>query len=97
MSNKDGFIMETVEPSNQLQLRELYYNCSECSSPIEIISINEGFIEFKCINNNKKIKISIKDYLDEMILFNDKNIHKNECIHNNKNYECFCLNCNKYN
>ena len=30
-----------------------YYNCSECSSPIEIIYIDNKIIEFKCFN--KKI------------------------------------------
>ena len=31
------------------------YNCSECSSLIEIISINDldNNLEFKCINNDK--------------------------------------------
>ena len=40
---------------------ELYYNCSECSSLIEIISIDEenNFIEFNCLskeNNHNKNK-----------------------------------------
>ena len=45
-----------------------YYNCSECSSLIEILSINENdnTIEFNCLNKNKAIKISIEDYLKNM-------------------------------
>ena len=33
---------------------KFYYNCSECSSPIEIIFIDEENIEFKCINKYQK-------------------------------------------
>ena len=32
-------------------LYNIYYNCSECSSIIEILSLNKNQIEFKC--NNK--------------------------------------------
>ena len=52
MSEND-YIMETAESSEKFQLKEIYYNCTECSSSIEIISINEeeSTIEFKCPNN----------------------------------------------
>ena len=30
---------ETFEPE-QMQLKEFYYNCTKCSSPIEVLSIN---------------------------------------------------------
>ena len=54
MSKENDYIMETSESSEQNQLNEIYYNCTECPSPIEILSINETecTIEFKCINNN---------------------------------------------
>ena len=44
---------------------EIYLNCSECSSLIEIISIDEenNFIEFNCLskeNNHNKNIIMIK-------------------------------------
>ena len=45
---------------------ELYYNCSECSSLIEIISINEdnNTIEFNCLNKEKnhpkRLSISLR-------------------------------------
>ena len=47
---------ETEEIENQMKLIEKLYNCSECSSPIEILSIDEKecSIEFNCINNNHK-------------------------------------------
>ena len=54
--------METPETPEVFKLNEIYYNCSECSSSVEILSINEkeSNIEFKCINNNHKIKMLIK-------------------------------------
>ena len=96
MSENNEYIMETEESSNQIQLNEIYYNCNECSSPIEIISINENSIEFKCINNNHKKKILIKDYIKEMKKYNNKEINNDKCIHNNNIYECICLDCNKH-
>ena len=48
-------------PSETIELekpKEIHYNCDECSSPIEIISIkeNENTIEFKCAKNNHQKK-----------------------------------------
>ena len=48
-----------------LQSNNMYYNCSECPSIIEIISINENNIEYKC-NNNHNNNIEIKEYLKNM-------------------------------
>ena len=39
MSKENDYIMETIEP--ELKQEELLYNCTECSSPIEILLINE--------------------------------------------------------
>ena len=83
-----------------MHLNELYYNCSECVSPIEIISINEkeSNIEFKCIYNNHKKKVSIKDYLDKMKNFYDKKINDDICFYDNHNqkFECYCLTCKQH-
>ena len=86
---------ETPQPPEQSQLNEIYYNCTECSSPIEIITINEteSSIEFKCINHNHKIKMLIIDYINEMKKYNDKNINNDHCNIHNKDYECYCLDC----
>ena len=101
MSKKNDYIMETSESSEQLQLNEIYYNCTKCSSSIEILSINEieCIIEFKCINNNHKEKMPIKEYIDKMKDFNDKNINDDICIiedHKKNKYECYCFDCNKH-
>ena len=96
MLKEYDYIQETFESSEQLQLNEIYYNCTECSSCIEILSINEKecSIEFKCINNNHQRKMSIKEYIDKMKDYNDKNINKDICKMHNQKYECFCLDCN---
>ena len=100
-SEKNDYMAETNEPSQQLKLKEIYYNCSECKSPIEILTLNENesIIEFKCINNNHKIKMPIGEYIDKMKKYNDKNINNDKCLnkdHKNNNYECYCLDCNKH-
>ena len=87
---------DTPEPLNQVTLNEIYYNCTECKSCIEIISIDEKecCIEFKCINNNHQKKMQIKEYIDKMHQYNDKNINNDVCESHNKNYESYCLDCN---
>jgi len=49
MSKRNNNYAET--PSG-LQLNEINYNCTECSSAIEILNINENelTIEFQCLN-----------------------------------------------
>ena len=92
---KENLNNKEEEAARQIiKSKEFYYNCSECSSPIEISSINEIQIEFKCLNNNHIKKISIKEYLNQMKAFNNINNNNDMCfIHNNK-YECYCLDCN---
>jgi DNA-directed RNA polymerase subunit RPC12/RpoP len=101
MSENNDYILETDDSSKQIQLKEVYYNCSECKSHIEILKLNEieSTIEFRCINNNHKIKMKIKEYLDKMKNFNDKNINSDKCLnkdHKNNYYECYCLKCNQH-
>ena len=74
------------------------YTCSECSSLIEILSINEdkNEISFKCVNNIKHAnqKMNINDYLEKMKKFIDKNNLRDKCKnHSNKEYLCYCFNC----
>ena len=80
--------------------KEINYNCSECPSQIEIISIKEenNTIEFNCLNkehiHNKIIKMSLKEYLEKMKRYNKKEINNDKCgIHKNK-YVSYCFNCN---
>ena len=95
---KNPFNMETIEPENN-QIIEIQYNCTECESHIEIISINENenTIEFQCIKNNHKKKIKIKDYLSKIKHHNNKNANDDKCSeHNNLIYQAYCLECKKH-
>ena len=78
------------------------YNCTECPSLIEILSINKetSIIKFKCINEDKNnIKeMPIKQYLSEMEKYNNEQINDDICpIHNiNNKYTNYCLNCKEH-
>ena len=85
------------ETEEIIQLNDISYNCTKCSSPIEVLSLNEKncFIEFNCIKNNHKIKISIKDYLNQMKDLKNKNANNDICEdkQHNLKYEYYCINC----
>ena len=87
--------------NNIKEINNIYYNCDKCSSLIEIISINEDTdsIEFKCLNEEKKHGkriIKIKEYIENMKKYNQKNINSDICtIHNQNNkFVSYCLGCN---
>ena len=80
----------------ELNTNNLGYNCSECSSLIEILSINENnnTIEFNCINSHNYNKVKIKEYLQKMKQYNDnKNISEKCENHKNAEYINFCFDC----
>jgi hypothetical protein len=87
--------MKTITLSGDFLLNEIYYNCTECSSNIEILSINEkeGKIEFECINNNHHRKMSIKEYIDKMKDFNNADINNDKCKIHKEIYICYCFDC----
>ena len=95
-------IIEEVNPAPiffEKELDNIYYNCSECSSLIEIFSINEknNMIKFKCNNkdNNHNKEMKIKEYLNKMK--KNKNINRNEkCDIHNKQYQLYCFDCYKH-
>ena len=99
MLNQNNFIFEEGDTKESpLNIKEMYYNCTECSSQIELININEKQIEFKCTKNNHIKKVLIKEYLEKMKKFNNKKINDDLCTedNHNKKYEFFCLDCNKH-
>ena len=73
-----------------------FYNCSECSSLIEILSINEenNTIEFKCLNKGINIELSIEDYLKNMVNYTPKKINHEICNIHKENYMSYCFDCN---
>ena len=77
------------------------YNCTECSSLIEILSINEenNIIEFKCLNkenNHGKKIMPIKNYLEKMKEYSNKYINGEKCKNHNLYYLSYCFDCNKH-
>ena len=76
---------ETVEP--------IFYNCSECFAPIEIIKIDNNSIKIKCFNENNphEKEMTIKEYIYKM----SPNIKSDICFkdNHNKKYEYFCFDC----
>ena len=88
-------------PSETIELekpKEIHYNCDECSSPIEILSINENenTIEFKCAKNNHQKKIKIKDYINKMKQYIDCKINNEKCGEHKEKYKSYCFDCKKH-
>ena len=82
--------------------KNIYYNCPECQSVIEILKLDEEFIEFNC-NNNHNNKMKIKEYLDKikenkdkMILNNNMKQNNDICNKHKKEYLSYCFECNKH-
>ena len=99
----NDFITTDAPPPSSIQNEEknnnknMCYHCSECSSLIEILSINENnnIIEFKCIKNHGKLIMTINDYLEKMEKYNyNNNIYEEICKIHNKKYVSYCFNCN---
>jgi len=87
---------ETQEKMTLNSINQIFYNCSECSSIIEILSINEenNTIEFNCLSKEskhpKKIIISIKEYLEKMKKYNNNlKLNKDECEIHKIKYLCY--------
>ena len=96
MKGQFDYNFESKGFTENLELNEINYNCTECPSSIEILSIkeNECTIEFKCIKNNHKQKMLIKDYINKMKEFNNNEINNDKCTIHNIKYECYCNICN---
>ena len=94
--------LQDMKETPSLESNKIFYNCTECNSVIEIVKINEEFIEFKC-NNNHEIKMNIKEYLDKIKENNDKNIlndniisNNSKCIKHKEDYLSYCFECNMH-
>ena len=102
MSNffyNEEYYLDKAPPTPKLiENNNIYYNCTECASLIEILSINEdrNIIEFQCLNKDnihEKKTMTIKNYIEKMQKYNNKKINDDICeIHRNK-YTCYCFNC----
>ena len=100
-TNSNDASLGTPEPL--IEDINTFYNCTECSSLIEILSIDEvnNIIEFKCLNkecHNIKKSMSINEYF-EIIEKNKKiNINEDKCREHisckNNKYVSYCFDCN---
>ena len=100
MSNSKIEELNPIPQSDEIEIKKVLYNCSECSSLIELLSIDleKNNIEFNCLNKNNethKKKLQIKEYLEKMKKYNKNSINKDICeIHKNNLYSCYCFDCN---
>ena len=71
--------------------------CSECSSVMELISLNNNNIYFKCSKYNEhELKMNIKNYLDKIKQYNNMILNNSICSSHQKEYYSFCFDCNMH-
>ena len=87
---KESIDMNDAPP---LELNNCLYNCSKCSSNIEILSLDENNIKFIC-NNKHNIEIKIDEYLKNMKQYNNVKLNDDKCAKHKKEYLSYCFDCN---
>ena len=90
---KESMDMNDAPPSD---LESCLYNCSECSSNIEVLALDENKLKFICNNKDNKhnIDIEIKEYLNKMKKFNKIETNDDICNEHKKKYKSYCFDCN---
>ena len=82
--------------------KDILYNCTECSSLIEVLSINEdrNIIEFKCLNKDCGIEETklLNEYFEQMEKYKQRYVNEDICRKHisckyNK-YVSYCFDCN---
>ena len=98
---EDSEFIYNSPPTPKIENEKICFSCTECSSAIEILTIDEknNSMNFKCLNNiSHGIKnISLKNYLEKMKENKQNNIneYKVKCKnHIDNNFTHFCLDCN---
>ena len=93
---------EAPLPEDQIQYPELDTDClticPQCLSVVEILNIKgeNNTIEIRCIKEDKKYTMSIKEYLKKIEEIKNKDIYaiKDKCeIHENNKFICYCFDC----
>ena len=71
----------------EIEILESFYKCSECSSSIEIIFLDNKNIKYKCFNkkNCHEIKMPIDEYINKMKI-NHIETNNEKCMIN-RNYK----------
>ena len=90
----DNSINSPPPPAQEQDKENIGYNCSECSSLIEILSIKEDNLEFKCVNNENHCNtLKINNYLEKMKQYIDKKNLNDKCEKHSKEYRVYCFDC----
>ena len=98
-NNIDSEILMDNCPPTPPQDIDNCFSCTECSSAIEVLLVDEkkNSIKYKCLKNKYHEKeISLKEYFEIMNKRKKKNDeYLTQCkTHKNKIYNSFCLECN---
>ena len=96
--NHNSYDAQSIDES-LLKNYDIMYNCTECSSLIEILLINEdkNIIKFKCINKNcgAKKEMPINEYFEKMEKHKQRLVNEDICReHNSNKYSSYCFDCN---
>ena len=83
------------------QFSNIYYGCSECESLIEILTLDEKNIKFKCNNKIKQheLTLSIKEYMEyinKMKMNERKELNNDVCHIHSQNYYIYCFDCDAH-
>ena len=89
--------MEDDQIYLQGETNDIYCQCTECSKSIEILSLDNNIIKFKCVNENEKHEkeMIIKNYIKKIKINSNHNINT-LCLNHHKEYKYFCIDCNKH-
>ena len=93
IKTKEYIDMNDAPPS---ELNNYLYNCTECSSNIEILSLDEHNIKFICHHkdNSHSIDIKIEEYLNKFKQYNSLQLNDDKCDIHKKEYLSYCFDCN---
>ena len=82
---------------DQEEINNVYCHCSECPKPMEIISLDNNIIKFKCINkkDTHEKEMLLRDYIIKIKLNKKCDIY-DSCLNHQSKYKYFCVDCNKH-
>ena len=100
--NENMFLNGETLLSDELKKYDFNYCCTDCTSLIEILKINENnnIIEFKCINKNdshqKSLKINqfLEKRKQQKIV--NSNTNTDTCNEHGQKFMSYCFDCNKH-
>ena len=99
-NNSNADLPET--PETLVENKDILYNCTECSSLIEVLLISEdkNIIKFKCLNKdcNAEKTMSMNEYFEKMEKYKQRHVNEDICQKHisskNNKYVSYCFDCN---